>query len=339
MILGMAPVRLSFAGGGTDYPEYYDKYGGNVVETTISKYVYLIVKQRHDDSFQAFSSDFETHQKPSSFDKLKPKNGTEIAVSAIKYLNYRKGIDLLISSDVPSGSGLGSSGSLGVNLVNVILKLKNEKKTKQEIAETAYHIGRHVLNWPIGKQDEYASCFGGLNHIKFGKNGVEVKRISINSNSEKELNQNLLLFFIGETRNSSIILTSQISKIKQNNKQLIESLKTVNELAELMYESLKNSDIISFGELLHKGWMMKKNFVKGVSNLNIDKIYEKALSLGALGGKLTGAGGGGHMILFCKPRKQKRVIEELTKMGLKQIRYQFDKGGAKILNLYDFKQV
>lgn len=336
MILGMTPVRLSFAGGGTDIPEYYEEYGGNVIASSISRFIYVIMTPRHDSSFHAFSSDLETHHKPTSYDVLEPQHGTEIAVSVVKHLGYKEGANVLICSDVPPGSGLGASGALAVNLVKTISMLNGDDWDKEKIAETAYHIGRYILSWPIGKQDEYATAFGGFNYIKFTKEKVNVSPISLSQSSLKELQQNLALFFVGNTRNSASILSTQIKSTKQRQQDVIESLHFVKNLTEEMFESLKKSDITSFGELLHKGWIAKKKFAKSISNENIDQIYESALKQGATGGKLTGAGGGGHMLLYCEHSKQPSLVEKMEKLGLKHVKFNFNVEGQKVLNLYDF---
>lgn len=336
MFLGMSPVRISFAGGGTDIPEFYEDNGGNVVTSTISRFVYAIMTPRHDNSFQGFSSDLQSHHQPTSYDNLEPQHGTEIAVSVIKHLDYKEGANFLICSDVPPGSGLGASGALAVNLVNLVSSLNGENWNKEKIAETAYHIGRNVLNWPIGKQDEYATAFGGLNYIKFSKDKINVYPIPISKNSFLELQQNLLLFFVGNTRNSATILSTQIERITQKQKDTMDSLHVVKELAEEMYTSLCNSNTTAVGEVLHKGWLAKKKFSKGVTNEQIDKIYDAALKYGATGGKLTGAGGGGHMLLYCELPKQQTVIQKMESLGLKHIRFSFQNEGPKVLNLYDF---
>ena len=169
MLIGTCPVRISFAGGGTDMPEYYESYGGNVISTTIDQFTYSIIQTRKDNSFQFFSPDFQKHYKPTVFNKIAIEDGTEISSSVIKYLKYKKGLNVILFSDVPAGSGLGASSSLAVNLVNIINYLKKEKWNKQKIAETAYYIGRKILHWPIGKQDEYVASFGGFNYIQFKK--------------------------------------------------------------------------------------------------------------------------------------------------------------------------
>lgn len=334
----MSAVRMSFAGGGTDMPEYYNEYGGNVITSTINQFTYAVIQHRHDQSFQAFSPDFQKHYKPTKFEKIQIEDGTEIAASVIKYLKYKSGINVMLCSDVPAGSGLGASSSLAVNLVNTIKTLEEEKWTREHIAETAFHIGRHILKWPIGKQDEYISAFGGFRFIKFEKDKVKVSSTKLTRSSLEELEKNILLFFIGKTRNSSDILSNQIERIKRKEHDTMNSLAYVKELAQTMHESLNKSDITKFGELLHKGWLAKKQFAKGVTNPHIDKIYKRALENGAMGGKLAGAGGGGHMLFYCESPKQKKFIKKMESLGLKQVNFGFYNDGPKILNLYNLNK-
>ena len=336
MYVGICPVRLSFAGGGTDLPEYYEDFGGNVISTTIDQFTYSVIQTRKDNSFQSFSPDFQKHYKPTVFNKIAIEDGTEISSSVIKYLKYKHGLNVILFSDVPAGSGLGASSSLTVNLVNIINYLKNKKLTKQQTAETAYSIARKVLHWPVGKQDEYVASFGGFNFITFKKNKISVKPIKLLKSSNKELQENLLLFFIGDTRNSSNILTGQIEKITKKNPLTLSALSDVKNLANEMHTSLKKSDLSNFGTLLHKGWMAKKQFAPGITNTKIDKIYEKSLKFGALGGKLTGAGGGGHMLFYCETKKQKSLINEMTKLGLTHIDFSFYDHGPKVINPIDY---
>lgn len=337
MILGISPVRISLAGGGTDMPEYYEKYGGSVVTTCINKFTYVIINPRHDNLFQAFSTDFQTHHPITRYEILMPKTGTEIAVAVLKYLNYKKGANFLISSDVRPSSGLGASSSLTVNFVKTILSLQGKNWTNEKIAETAFYIARQILHLPIGKQDEYVSIFGGFNFIKFEKEKTSIHPIKLKKTTSIELEQNLLLFF-AKSRGKSKVLSMQIDNIKQNKHDTIDSLHYVKQLSEEMYRSLIKSDLTAIGKLLNKGWLAKKNFARGVSNDFIDKVYETALKHGAIGGKLTGAGGGGHMLFYCEKPKQKTVIDKLESLGLKQVKFNFHKEGAKVLNLYDFTQ-
>jgi len=336
MFVGIVPVRISFAGGGTDMPEYYEKFGGNVVSTNINQFTYLMIKLRRDRSFQVFSSDFKIHQSTTNFKQLKPKTGTEIAVSVVKHLGYENGADFLMCSDVPPGSGLGASSSLTVNFVNTILTLQHKKWSQKKIAETAFHVERNLLHQPIGKQDDYISAFGGFNYIKFRKNNVKVVPIKLTKSTLFELESNLLLFFLGTTRNSAVILSKQLQFTASMKKSTITALHYALQLGEELYDSLRQSDLQNFGKILHQGWLAKQKFVKGVTNKKIDKIYEASLKAGCVGGKLTGAGAGGHLLLYCEKSKQRRVIDKMKKIGLSQIKFRFNQGGAKVLNLYDF---
>jgi len=336
MFLGMCPVRISFSGGGTDMPEYYNEFGGNVVTSTINHFTYVILNLRNDDLIQAFSSDFQIHNTSAMLENLELKPGTEIPIAVLKHLNFKTGATVMVCSDVPPSSGLGGSSSLTVNFVKTLSTLQKLKWNSEKIAETSFHIERNVLQHPIGKQDDYIASFGGFNFIRFTNEQVYVEPIKINKSTFDELQENLLLFFIGDTRKNADILSNQLDNIKQRRKETIESLNYVKGLAEEMNSSLKQSDITLFGELLHKGWLAKKKFTKDVSNENVNKIYDIALENGASGGKLTGAGGGGHMLFYCEKSKHDRFIQKMEDIGLKHIRFKFNNDGPKVLNLYDY---
>ena len=336
MFLGMCPVRISFSGGGTDMPEYYNEFGGNVVTSTINHFTYVILNLRNDDLIQAFSSDFQIHNTSAILENLELKPGTEIPIAVLKHLNFKTGSTVMVCSDVPPSSGLGGSSSLTVNFVKTLSTLQKLKWNNEKIAETSFHIERNVLQHPIGKQDDYIASFGGFNFIRFTDEQVYVEPIKINKSTFDELQENLLLFFIGDTRKNADILSNQLDNIKQRRTETIESLNYVKGLAEEMNSSLKQSDITLFGELLHKGWLAKKKFTKGVSNENINKIYDAALENGASGGKLTGAGGGGHMLFYCEKSKHDGFIQKMEDIGLKHIRFKFNNDGPKVLNLYDY---
>lgn len=338
MFVGMTPVRLSFSGGGTDMPEYYEKYGGCVISTNINKFTYVVINSKFDNNFQAFSSDFETHHKKTNYEKLKPKYGTEIPISVVKYFKYKMGGDFLICSDVAPGSGLGASSALTVNCIKTISSLMKKKLSKQKIADIAFHIERNILKHPIGKQDDYIASFGGFNYIKFEKDVIKVNPIKIKKSTINELEKNLLLFFVGDTRKNSNVLSKQLKNTQQENKNTIESLHNAKSLVDKFYDNLKNADLMSLGELLHQGWNAKKQFAKGVTNYKIDKIYQTALKFGATGGKLTGAGAGGHLLLYCETTKQKRVLKKMISLGLTSIPFNFHSTGPKILNLYDYNK-
>ena len=338
MFLGMCPVRISFSGGGTDMPEYYNEFGGNVVTSTIDRFTYVILNLRNDDLIQAFSSDFQIHNPSATLEKLKSNPGMEIPIASLQYFNFKTGVDVMISSDVPPGSGLGGSSSLTVNFVKTLSILNKLKWKNEKIAETSFHIERNVLQHPIGKQDDYIASFGGFNFIRFTKEQIYVEPIQINRSTFDELQENLVLFFVGNTRKNTVVLSSQLQNVKEKRKETIEALHYVKGLSEEMNSTLKQSNITYFGELLHKGWIAKKKFAKGVSNDDVDKIYDVALENGALGGKLTGAGGGGHMLFYCEKPKQDRLIEKMKNIGLKHIKFNFNRDGPKVLNLYDYSK-
>ena len=281
-------------------------------------------------------TDFQIHNPSATLEKLKSNPGMEIPIASLKHLNLKIGVDVMISSDVPPGSGLGGSSSLTVNFVKILSILNKLKWKNEKVAETSFHIERNVLQHPIGKQDDYIASFGGFNFIRFTKEQIYVEPIQINKSTFDELQENLVLFFVGNTRKNTIVLSNQLENIKKKRNETIEALHYVKGLSEEMNSALKQSDITHFGELLHKGWIAKKKFAKGVSNENINKIYDAALENGASGGKLTGAGGGGHMLFYCEKSKHDGFIQKMEYIGLKHIRFKFNDDGPKVLNLYDY---
>ena len=336
MNLGISAVRLSFAGGGTDLPEYYNNFEGNIIASTINHFTYVMSNKRTDGKFQIFSPEFHAYIKPMRYDKLLPTKGTELAISTIKHLNSKDGIDLMLTSDVEPASGLGSSSALTVNLVNTVSTLNNKNLTKNELAENAHYIQRHFLNWPMGKQDEYISAFGGFNFIKFKKDEIKIIPIKLTKLNKKELENNLMLFYVGGGTHAGI-LPNQVEQIKKNNQKVMSSLHQVKELAESMYQALKKSDITKFGELLHLGWTEKKKFSHNVTNTRIDRLYNKLIDAGAVGGKITGAGGGGHMLIYCEQSSKNKILEKAKNLKLKYIPFKFYSEGAKMVRLYDYK--
>jgi D-glycero-alpha-D-manno-heptose-7-phosphate kinase len=221
-------------------------------------------------------------------------------------------------------------------LINTLNFINDKKLNTTEIAETAFKIERNILNWPMGKQDEYLTATGGLQFFEFKQNKVISKKINISKKTKLELEKNLLLFFVGNTRKSSSILKKQIKKTQEKNQKTLNALHSVKHLAESLYDSLNNSDISKFGELLDAGWIAKKKFSSNVSNIKIDSIYDYALKNGAIGGKITGAGGGGHLILYCNLNKQKSLIEKLGKKGLTHIPFSFYDKKPQVINLANF---
>ena len=333
MLVGRAPLRISFSGGGTDLEEYHKKYGGYSVSYTINKYTYVIAKLRKDNKLQGFSPDFASHLAPKKHSFSKMLQGHEIIITGLKDMNFQKGIDMYLSTDVEPNSGLGASSSLTTNFVNVISHLQGKNSTPDKIAMKAYKIGHDILKWGIGKQDEYAAAFGGLNLYKFTKNKVTVKPINLKKSTLKELQDFSLLFHLGERKHSKGILQSQIKAINRSNKTTISSLHAAKELALEMYDALKENDLTKFSDILNKGWEAKRNYTKGVSNSRIENISKNAIKNGAMALKVTGAGGGGHFFVYAKPSKHNSIIKSLKKLGVNNVDFKYHDAGAKVFDI------
>jgi D-glycero-alpha-D-manno-heptose-7-phosphate kinase len=248
-------------------------------------------------------------------------------------MKFSDGADMYLCSDVESNSGLGASSSLTSNLVNVILKLQNKKWKKHEIAIKAYHIGHNILKWGIGKQDEFAAVFGGLNLFKYTKEGVMVKPIKLNQNTFQELQKKSMLFRIGNRKHSLNILQKQIKNMNNPKTNTLNALHDSKNLALDVNDALKNNDLEKFSELLNRGWKIKKQFASGVSNPRIEKIEKLALKHGAKSLKVTGAGGGGHMFVYAEPKKHKSIEDKLKKIGAEKVNFTYQDSGAKIFNI------
>ncbi len=332
-LISRSPVRISFGGGGTDLASYYEKYGGVVVSAAINKYFYTILEIRLDDRIQLISSDLQVHHTVKDFYDLKLGKGLDIPVAVLKHFNVQRGLNLFMASEIPPGTGLGSSGAVTVNIINIINELERLKLTKQEIAELAYDIGYNELKMPIGKQDEYAAAFGGVNFMEFNKDGtVEVEPLNIAREVRVRMEDDIMLFFTGRTRESSKILKSQDKSTKDDKGEVVDSLHKIKKIAFEVKKALESGDLTEFGRLLDESWQIKKNLAKGISNPRIDKMYELAKKNGALGGKLTGAGGGGYFMVYCDKPHQKAVTKALVKEGLSPLDFHFDKKGATIIN-------
>jgi len=331
MIITRSPVRISFAGGGTDMDAFYEKYGGAVVSTTINKYFYTIFNLREDEKIQLISSDLQSILTVDDFYHLKFGEGFDIPNAVIKHFRIYKGFDLFMASEIPPGSGLGSSGAVAVNITQLCSLVKGEKINKKQIAEEAYYVQKEVLKLPVGKQDEYASSLGGFNLFEFNKTGVNVEPLPIKPATKKNLQKSLFLFFTGQTRVASTILHQQDSAARAGRSEVIEAMKAIKENAYQMKEALLNDDLEKFGQLLHKGWEDKKKMSKDISNERLDKIYKLALENGALGGKLTGAGGSGYFMFYCAENKEKQFQKAMADAGLKILDFRFEDTGVTIL--------
>lgn len=318
MIISKTPFRISFAGGVSDIRDYYRHSYGSVVSTTINKFIYVTVNRKFDSKIRVSYSKTEIVPKVS---KIKHP----IVREGLKLTKLDGGLEITTIADIPSGTGLGSSSAFTVGLLNALYAFKGEHKGAELLADEACKIEIDILKEPIGKQDQYACAYGGLNQIRFNPDeSVFVNPVISQKETKKELDSNLLLFYTGIHRRASAILTES----KQNMGNLKEHVDTLRDLSEEMANALKDNDLSSFGELLNKAWQYKKKTGK-VSNPKIDKYYEKARAAGTLGGKILGAGGGGFLLLYCEKRYQKKVRERLS--NLKETEFNLEPQGSRII--------
>lgn len=333
MLIVRSPVRISFGGGGTDLPAYYQEHGGAVLSTAINKYFYTILGRRSDRSIQIISSDFRLCESWRDFAALEIKDGgLEVPVAVLKDLDREVNVDLFLASEIPPGTGLGSSASVCVNVLKTLTSYLHMPLSKHDLAERAFHIARNVLHRHVGKQDEYAAACGGLNFIEFlpdGGAGVEV--IDPGPAVMMELQNSVMLFFTGAAHNSWNILAEQEESMAIADSKPLDALHQIKELAFRMRDALKAGDLPRFAEMLDESWTAKKRVSTKISNSRIDNLYALARANGAAGGKITGAGGGGFLLLFCEPQNQDRVRKALAAEGLHEMTFNFDFQGAQVL--------
>ncbi|PYU23824.1 MAG: GHMP kinase [Acidobacteria bacterium] len=333
MLIVRSPVRISFAGGGTDLPAYYEKFGGAVLSTSINKYFYTILQKRTDGKIQVISSDLrvvETWRDISCMDVK--SSALEIPLSVIKELQSDLSVDLFLASEIMAGTGLGSSASVCVGVLKTLATYVDLPLSKYELAERSFHIARDILGKPVGKQDEYAAAFGGLNFITFHADGTTyVEPIELRSDYLREFESSLMLFFTGVAHNSWKLLQEQEQSTKKQIGSTVESLHELHDLAEHMRGALVKGDMGTFGDLLHQSWEAKKKISSNISNPLIDEAYALARRNGARGGKVAGAGGGGFLLLSCSQPHQDKVRDALTKLQLREMAFGLDTQGAKVI--------
>jgi D-glycero-alpha-D-manno-heptose-7-phosphate kinase len=333
MLIVRSPVRISFGGGGTDLPAYYERYGGAVISAAINKYFYTVLRKRNDGLIQVISSDLracETWQNIARMDL----GGTdlEIPLAVLKQVGCDISVDLFLSSEIPPGTGLGSSAAVCVNVLKTITTYLHRSCSSYELAEQAYDIARNVLGKHVGKQDEYASAIGGLNFLRFERDGrVEVEALNLDPRILSRLQSNLMLFFTGTAHHSWTILRDQEKASSKPAGKAVEALHEIRGLADRMRDVLMAGDLRAFGLLLDEGWQAKKRVSEGISNARIDELYASARQNGALGGKITGAGGGGFLLLYCETPDQQRVREAFRAFGIREMAFDFDFQGAQVI--------
>jgi len=331
MLIARAPVRISFAGGGTDLPSYYERHGGMVVSAAIDKYFYVFMTVNKGDTIQIMSSDYQTFFRQSAVETMIWDGDLALPRAIVNHFNVHEGLSMFLASQIPPGTGLGSSSTVAVATIKALTSLLGLGLSKHEIAELASYIEIEKLGMPIGKQDQYAAAFGGVNAFSFSSDGVVVDPLRLRPEIIDRIERSLLLFYTGAARESARVLDEQNRSTQANDSQVITSLHALKQMAADVRRCLQNGDLDALGEILHDSWERKKRLASGISTPRIDEWYETARGQGALGGKITGAGGGGFLMLYCPHGSGPRVTTALEAQGLKRMDFAIDFDGAKIL--------
>lgn len=326
MIITKTPLRVSFAGGGSDLKAYYQSGYGSVVSTAIDKYLYVYVNRTFYEHIRVSYSKTEYVKDIEDIEH-------NLVREALKLLGITKGLDIVYMGDMQpahEGSGLGASSSLTVGILNALHALQEQHVSPKTLAEEACKIEIEILGCPIGKQDQYAGAYGGFNYIRFNKDeSVFVEPIICSKETKNALAKNLLLFYTGINSRSDTILAEQKSKTPDN-------LPILNKMVELSMElkqALNNNDLTEFGNILHKGWICKQKLATNITNPIINDYYEKARGAGAIGGKILGSGGGGFLLLYCQEKYQNKVRKALS--NLKEAHFNFEPQGSSIVYVSD----
>ena len=325
MFISRAPFIISLGGGGTDLPSYYSKFGGFFISAAINKYTYVSVSKPFFDKILLKYSKLE------EINNVHEIKNSLIRETLLEYSDFPdQPIEMNSFADVPSGTGLGSSGSFTVSFLRSLAGFYKKYPSQREIAEMACKIEIERLNEPVGKQDQYISAFGGLSCFEIDRSGeVSINPIPISADTLEDLESNLLLFFTGMQRSASSILEDQEKRSIKSESEIFENLHKTKELGKISYELLKDSKLKQYALLMHEHWLNKRKRSSGMSNQFLDKVYDTAIANGALGGKLVGAGGGGFFMFYSENKKVLR--EEMKKYNLKEMKFRFDFNGVQPL--------
>ena len=324
MIVSRTPFRLSLGGGGTDLPAYFTKYGGFFVSGAVDKYMHIILNDRFESGIRLSYSQTEIVDSP---DFIRHP----LVREALKLLNLRDKLEIVSLADVPAATGLGSSGSFTVGLLNALYAHQRIVKTPEQIAEIACDIALNRLHEPSGKQDEYTASLGGIRSYEIDKRGnVTSKELDISDHTLSELEYVIMMFYTGITRNAGKILGRQQGRVSDGEGETVEKMHAIKAIGLESKKALEAGDLKRFGELLHEHWTVKRDITDSMTTDHIDSLYSIARENGALGGKLVGAGGGGFLMLYCEQGREK-VRAALASYGLTEMRFRFDFEGSKVI--------
>lgn len=322
MIIVQSPLRISLFGGGTDFPDFYLQEGGCVLSTAIDKYIFVVIKQRYDDKLRIGYTRTEMVDR---VDEIQH----ELIREALRVTGITKGVEITTMGDIPAGSGLGSSSAVSVGALNAMYTFLGENVPASRLAREACEIEIERLKKPIGVQDQYISAFGGLRFIEFKTDGsIQVEKVALDGLVKRRLNENLLIFFTGVTRQADTILAEQQVNISQR----MAVLRQMKQMAYTARHELESGNIDALGQLLHESWLLKKQLASRISNGLIEEAYQAARTAGALGGKISGAGGGGFLLLYC-PYERREAVRAAMK-DLQELPFQLEPDGSKVIFNY-----
>jgi D-glycero-alpha-D-manno-heptose-7-phosphate kinase len=326
MILATAPFRISLGGGGTDLPSYYRRFSGFVITAAINKYVYLYVNRPAADDLLRIK--YSTYEQVSSIEEIEH----DLVRPALKLLDVEGGLEIASMADVSAGTGLGSSATYLVALLTALHELKREQVPAGELAEQACHIEMDLAGHPVGKQDHYVAAYGGIISLDIGRDGhVEVRPVHLSEDTLDHFRSTVLLFYTGLTRQSSEILQEQSIDTEQDDHAVLNSLHKTKEIGLEIRRALERGRVDDFGALLDEHWQIKKMRSAKISDARLDRWYAVAREAGARGGKVIGAGGGGFFMFQCPVERRSDLRAAMAAEGLREMRYDFDQRGAKVL--------
>lgn len=333
LIRARSPLRISFGGGGTDVPPYCDEKGGAILNATINRYAYATIGTTDDNRFTVRSLDYDATVSYDINDSFIYDGQLDLAKGVLDYFRrkngFKNGLEVYLHNDAPPGSGLGSSSAITVALITSIKEYLREPLDSYQIAELAYQIERVDVGIKGGKQDQYASAFGGFNFIEFKDNVTVVHPLRLRQDILCELEYSLVFAYIGGQHFSGQILEKQINNYRNRQQKAVNAMDKLKDLAYDIKNALLRGEYRKFGELLEESWHCKKDMAEGISNPWIDEVYDEARKAGALGGKISGAGGGGFMFFYCDPRRKFAVQERIKKVGAQLVNFSFTKEGAQ----------
>lgn len=331
VLIARAPMHICFGGDGTDFPAYYERHGGLVVSATISYYVYVILSAASRGGVHIIAADPRALCQRSTCDDLLWDDDLSLPKAITNHFNLCHGLTIFLASQVPPGTGLGSPGSVAVSMVKALAFWCGLDLAPRQVAEMACHIELEKMAMPVGKQDQYAAAFGGLNCIKFSRGDVSVDALRVSPETREALESRLMLFFTGTSRQSSDVLHHQKQAGERGDPGTLRRLEAIKELGLEICAVLERGDLETFGNLLHQSWVEKCQLTDGVASPFLDQCYQTARERGALGGRMTGAGGGGFLVLCCPEDRQAAVTKALTTLGLQRWPLALDDQGVRVI--------